>query len=77
MMPEWLTEMSERVAVVETKLEDLHGNGRPGRVAEVEEKVEKLDAHRKFAQWLVYLVLGACSVIEALHTLRDLGVLPK
>ena len=69
--------MGERVASLETQMQDLTGNGQPGRVTKIETKVEEL---QKF-MWRILGGMGALTaltaIIEGLHYLRDIGVLPR
>lgn len=70
-------DMGERVATVESQMRELVGNGQPGRVTKVEKSVEKLNEF----MWRILGAVGALTVliglVEGLHTLRDMGVLPK
>lgn len=68
-------EMGERVTALEIKMDDLTGNGQPGRMKLAEDNIKELE---KF-MWRVLGALGCLTVltgaIEGLHVLRDMGVL--
>jgi len=72
-----MAEMGERVATLETQMEDLTGNGQPGRVTKIEGKVDQLQEF----MWRILGAVGALTaltaLIEGLHFLRDMGVLPR
>lgn len=49
----------EKLTRLETHMEDLMGNGQPGRMTKVEEKVESLSRWR----WIIAGAVGAGSAI--------------
>lgn len=63
-------DMGERMVQVETALEISRDTGESKRLARQDKRLSALE------KWH-WMVLGACGVIEALHALRDMGLLPK
>lgn len=56
---EFKTESAERIAILESQMRDLFGNGQPGRVSKLESKTDK---HSR----IIWVALGAWTVINAL-----------